>query len=345
MNKEKAANITEKELDTKVKNISEIPEGLNTIYDIETTDDKHNKLIIKFKTGESYGSSKFETEPLKLEELKRNTKIPVPKVLATNLNPGNNVKPYFIMDKIKGENPDHIKEEITREQREKILNEYGFYLSELHEFYKFNEYGLLEKNNNSLEIEEDKGEWKEWFKHMTNHRIEYIEDTVFSKNTEAMKTYLEENIDLLDKDYQPVQLREDNRLDNIIVDTDDKSINGFIDWGDHITGEKHYDLVQAEYLLIDWDFRNLNNEEKNQLRKQLYKGYQSRDKEFKIDEQFLKKRRLYLVSSCSWLMMGFPTWSQGLDQEKKDDFQRIIQRRFDEIIQGKNLGETVLKQL
>ncbi|EHK02130.1 tRNA CCA-pyrophosphorylase, partial [Candidatus Haloredivivus sp. G17] len=129
--------------------------------------------------------------------------------------------------------------------------------------------------------------------------------------------------ELLPESPQAVLLHLDNRLDNLLID--DNQVTAFLDWSHPEAGHHEYDIVRAEYLLIDYDLGFLDEERKKDLREALYEAYEG---EMKIEkEDFEKRKNLYRKITVIWIMTGFPNWGAEFEPDKKKSFRKKLVER------------------
>jgi len=229
------------------------------------------------------------------------------------------------MEKLEGENPTPQKKEYSNKELEKILYQYGRIMAKTHEKHdNFQGYGLLKGLNGELKVEEPAEKWCWALEGSMRSWKSIIEDEWANSP----------RIDIPDKEYlgkvlpdkpSPVLTHLDNRLDNLLVQGEE--ITGFIDWSHPEVGHSEYDLVRAEYLLLDWDLGFKTEEEKQLLKEKLYQGYQEqRDLE---SEGFEERRQIYRYASVLWLMAGFPNWGKNWAEEDKREMEENLLERMD----------------
>ncbi|MFO7793617.1 MAG: aminoglycoside phosphotransferase family protein [Candidatus Nanohaloarchaea archaeon] len=297
----------------------EIEKGLNTIYEISSD---LERLILKVHTNEKMEIERFNAEPEIYELIDQHTEVPSPEIIYSDFSE-DELPAFYIMEKIEGENAAEVIEVLPAEKAEKLFYQYGKYLGELHESTSFEEHGLIFKNG-KLGTEKGFNYWEDSFRDLIKENIEFVKcawdrPPEFSIEIKNLVKYL--------PNAEPVILHHDNRLENLILQ-DDK-IEGFLDWSFTRAGHSEYDLVLAEYLLIDWDlsFRKIGNTE--DLRKKLFQGY-AEITGFNRDDDFEIRRRIYRYSIVIWLMAGLPNWGPE-NPERYRELEKDLESRLLEI--------------
>lgn len=318
MNLESILDVAERELDTSFEH-EVIDEGSNFLVELKCS---NNTYILKIFDNEASNREKwFRAEPLIYELLSKESSVPVPSIEYIGRN---EKQVFYIMEKIEGKNPDKNKENLTASSLENLLYQYGKLLAETHETTSFNHYGILGGRNNELIVTEKKTRWpwsiqgtlKIW-KDMINSRWENPPNQTLIPD----KNYIR---NILPNKPEPVIIHDDNSFENIIVNYN--TIDSLLDWAHTRSGHGEYDLVKAEYSLIDWYLKD--REEKENLRKALYKGYEKHRTIKK--EGFEERKELYKYFVVLWLCAGFPVWSRDMSQKEKQKTRSELVNRLKE---------------
>lgn len=243
-----------------------IEEGLNTIYRLESEDDRY---ILKVHTNEKNEVGWFRAEPEIYELVSDNTDVPSPEIIYKDFSEEDYENSFYVMENLPGENPEKIKHDLTDEELDNLMYQYGEILGKIHDVStSFHKYGLISAEDGELQTTEDAEKWT-WSLQGT---IDAWADRVEEKWDEPVEieTPEEEIRQRIPEEPEPVLIHSDNRLYNLLVE--EGEITGFIDWSHPRTGHSEYDLARAEYLLIDWDLHFKDDETKESLRESLYEG-------------------------------------------------------------------------
>ena len=301
----------------KINEFSELDEGLNSVYRVRSND---GEFIVKECTNDRNDIEWFRAEPLIYERLE-SLEIPSPEVIYTDLYPeeGNE---FFVMTKMEGVNPSGFKKDIDFDVLKGILREFGRILGVIHSNTEMDGYGMLGGFEGSIN---NTDEAEKWIWHLQG-AVEEMEDLIedgWDKAPELDYPSEERIAELLPESPQAVLLHLDNRLDNLLID--DNQVTAFLDWSHPEAGHHEYDIVRAEYLLIDYDLGFLDEERKKDLREALYEAYEG---EMKIEkEDFEKRKNLYRKITVIWIMAGFPNWGAEFEPDKKKSFRKKLVER------------------
>lgn len=304
-----------------VQNYQELDDGLNTVYLLETS---QGEYILKERTNENNELEWFKAEP-KIYRMLEQDDIPSPEVNYADLLRESHDNAFYIMEKLEGENPTPQREEYSNEELENIFHQYGRILGQIHENHNdFQGYGLLKSQDGELKVDDPAEKWYWAIEGSMDAWQEIIEEEWMNPPELELpdQEYLGE---ILPDEPEPVLTHLDNRLDNLLIQ--DGEITGFIDWSHPEVGHNEYDLVRAEYLLLDWDLDFKTDEEKEQLRNKLYEGY---EEVAELDrEGFEERRKVYRYATTLWLMAGFPNWGADWSEKDKKEMEEDLKKRME----------------
>lgn len=291
----------------KVEKVERIDEGLNSIFSLEASD----RYILKVHTNPRNDVEWFRAEPLIYSRLE-SSEVPSPEIIYSDLSENEQKNAFFVMEEMPGVNPAGFKKEIDFQVLQKIVRRFGHILALIHANVKVDYYGMLGGFEGEIRSIESPEKWTLHIKGAMEELDQLIEDG-WEEELELDFPSEEEIEDILPERPESVLLHLDNRLDNLLVDED--RITAFLDWSHPEAGHFEYDLVRAEYLLIEMDLDFLDNDEMEKLKKSLYTGYEKvRDIEY---EGFDERRSLYRKITLMWVLAGFPNWKSKLDENEK----------------------------
>jgi len=317
MDKELKEKIEAKEFIGFIDSFEEIEEGLNSIYRIEAS---NGEFIVKERTNERNDIEWFRAEPLIYDEL-FNLDIPSPEVAFSRPYPeeGNL---FFVMEKLEGVNPEGFKKEIDFEALKSVIEEIGRILGVIHSNTDFDGFGMLGGFEGEVENVYDFESWTESVQESLE-KLEELIDEGLEDPPELGFPRDREIEEKLPERPESVLLHMDNRLDNLLVDGEE--VTAFLDWSHPESGHHEYDIVRAEYLLIDYDLDFLSDDKKNKLREILYEAYEHK---MAIDrDNFDERRGLYRKITVIWIIAGFPNWGSEFDEETRKEYrEELIER-------------------
>lgn len=309
---------------------TEIQEGLNDIYRIVSG---QNEYILKVHTNKHHSSvsyrknqkARFRAES-KLYQLVSNIeKGASPEIIYEDFTEENYEHGFYVMQKLEGENLEDAVEKISEDQLKQIIYQYGQILGRIHSETNFQNYGLILSRDSELGMLESSENWRSSFEGMLENLEELIVDR-WDEKPEIFVSKVREKLDIVPENPGAVLLHSDNRLENVLVKED--RITGFLDWSFCRAGHEMYDLIRAEYLLIDYDLDHLDEKLREELKEKLLEGY--REENNLSNEYFGELRSLYRYMTVLWIIAGFPNWSSDWDEERRLEFAEDLKRRLSE---------------
>ncbi len=304
-----------------IESFEEIDEGLNSIYRIKAS---KGDFIVKERTNQRNDIEWFRAEPLIYQELHK-LSIPSPRVVFSKPQPGQG-NPFFVMEKLDGVNPEGFKKEIDYKVLKSIIKEIGRILGLIHSNTGFEDYGMLGGFQGELDNVYSNEKWSS----SIIEDLDELEDLITKGWDNPPEINFPENREIREKlpeRPESVLLHLDNRLDNLLVDGE--KVTAFLDWSHPEAGHHEYDIVRAEYLLIDYDLDFLSKERRDRLREILYGSYET---EKSIDrEGFNQRRQLYRKLTVIWIIAGFPNWGSRFDEETRKEFREDLIKRIRDV--------------
>jgi Ser/Thr protein kinase RdoA (MazF antagonist) len=220
------------------------------------------------------------SEPHELEncvrsfEFLENSKVPVPKTFTNGVQEFDSSY-YVIVENLPGE-------AISRVDDHSITLKAGRCLAWIHESESFEEEGWIEwveGNPEVLGFEE--GDLRDKIRQLMIERLEFCRNKDMSWLAEITERFLEEHVEKIPKNFEPVFVHHDFNPGNTLVE--DGCITGILDFDYAHSSHSHRDLAKAANKF--WL--------RGGKREKLYKGYEQ-EREL---EDFEKYENLYLLES------------------------------------------------
>jgi len=300
----------------------ELEDGLNTVYLLSGD----QEFILKVRTNPENKPEWFRAEPRIYEKIRRETEIPSPKIIYEDFSKLKYENEFFIMEKMEGQNPQDMKNELDQEKLEDIMRQYGNILGKLHQVQVSQKYGIQGFEKGEFTSSEPNEKWNEAIEGAMSAWQDIISDEW--ENPPEINYNSEKVKEILPEKPKAVLVHSDNRLDNILL-TETK-LTGFIDWSTSWTGHAFYDFVRAKYLLIEWDLDHWGKDfDEKELKKELQEGYkhQKQFEKFPEDERI---ENVYRYASTLWLAAGFANWGQQLDKDEHAEMRDEIVERINQ---------------
>ena len=258
------------------------------------------EVVVKFKPE---GDDRFAVEPRLHEYVADRMDIPIPRILVFEQEPEADVPPYFVTERVRGENLADRYGEMTDDDWDRVVTQVGTILGDLHDGIAFEAFGRLILYDDRITIRNWRGNWREYFGDLTRGHIDYLDRTPFSGVQSRAGEALEAGLGAVPEDGVPRLVHDDFQPTNLLCLLDrEEPITAVLDWQDTLAAHPDYQLAQAEFLYIDSTFDDPETCER--LRERLYDGYRQH-REFEPDGSYEACKTVYQLSTLLWRMTGF----------------------------------------
>lgn len=218
--------------------------------------------------------STFAVEPFLHEYVAERTDVPLPGILAFTEEPDQDVPPYFITERIHGDNLDEHLEGLSLEERSQLMRRIGAILGDMHSTIAFEGYGRLDLADGRLVVRDLSWDWRDYFEGLTEGHIAKLDGTTFEDLQGTARERLADRLSAVPQQGVPRLVHDDFRPGNLLIEPDSPEITAVLDWAQSLAGDPFYNLAQVELLFIDSIFRD--REEREPLRESL-RGLSDRD--------------------------------------------------------------------
>jgi aminoglycoside phosphotransferase (APT) family kinase protein len=286
------------------------------------------EVVVKFKPP---GDVPFAVEPCLHDFVATRTDVPVPRILVYEDDPDADVPPYFVTERIHGENLAEEFAALSTEDRRRVLAQSGRILGDMHSEIGFEAFGRLTLHDDRIIVSDWMGNWREYFERLTRSHLAHLDGTPFEDMTDRARDCIEPALEMVPADGVPRLVHDDFRPANLMFDPSaDAPITAALDWQDVLAALPEYNLAQTEFLFIDSSFQD--PELRESLRMVFREGYQEvRPMEF--GEGYERRRPLYQLSTLLWRMAGFEAAfgdESGLavaraEAQYRQQFERLVE--------------------
>jgi aminoglycoside phosphotransferase (APT) family kinase protein len=286
------------------------------------------EVVVKFKP---QGDVPFAVEPCLHDFVATRTDVPVPRILVYEDDPDADVAPYFVTERIHGENLAEEFAGLSTEDRRRVLAQSGRILGDMHSEIGFEAFGRLTLHDDRIIVSDWMGNWREYFESLTRSHLSHLDGTPFEDMTDRAWDCIEPALEMVPEDGVPRLVHDDFRPANLMFEqTADAPITAVLDWQDVLAALPEYNLAQTEFLFIDSSSQD--PELRDSLRTVFREGYQEmRPMEF--DEGYERRRPLYQLSTLLWRMAGFEAVfadESGLvaaraEAQYRQQFERLVE--------------------
>lgn len=307
--------------DSEVVDFEETSGLAHKVFVVEL-DNPERKVVANFCHREEL-EDRFEVEPEVTRLVERKTDVNVPHIIRSDLSKEFVPQMYYLSGLVPGYNPGDRFKHMAVWKKKRILRQAGRLLGRVHSQVGFDRPGHLRFDHDRGELETyGPDKWVEIFKEVMYYQLDNAHER-FSDIVPELKRVFEDNLHLIEGDFQPVLLHQDYGPRNIHVEG--SNVSGILDWERALAGHSEYDLFKAEIRFV-YLFQSENLKEK--YRRHFYKGY----RELNSFEDGWKKRRTFYRYSC----LFEPLWT--FDPEKYSDpdgrekeLRDLIEMYFEEL--------------
>ncbi|NLV11087.1 phosphotransferase [Halomicrobium mukohataei] len=286
------------------------------------------EVVVKFEPDDM---ESFAVEPTLHDYVSERTTLPVPDILVFEQDPEAAVPPYFVTARLEGDNLAESYAGLSTADHERVLRQVGRMLGDLHSEIAFEAFGWLDLWNDRIIVRDLTASWRAYFEQLTTAHLDGLADTPFADLRERAERNLEPALSLVPEEGVPRLVHDDFRPANLLFDpTLDDPITAVLDWQDVLAALPEYHLAQTEFLFVDSSFQD--ESVRDRLRTALYEGYNS-ERPFAFDEEYVRKRPIYQLSTLLWRMGGFEgsfAEESGLararaEAQYRQEFERLVE--------------------
>jgi len=258
------------------------------------------EVVVKF---EPTDMESFAVEPKLHDYVAKRTDLPVPDILVFTDDPDLDVPPYFVTARLEGDNLAEHYASLSMNDRERVVQQAGRILGDLHSGIAFEAFGWLDLWDDRIIVRDLTGSWREYFEQLTHSHLDGLARTPFADLRDRAERTLDPALSLVTEEGVPRLVHDDFRPANLLFDLErDAPITAVLDWQDVLAALPEYHLAQTEFLFIDSSFQN--PDVRDRLRDALYSGYRD-ERQFAFDEEYRRRRPIYQLSTLLWRMGGF----------------------------------------
>jgi fructosamine-3-kinase len=255
----------------------------------------------------------FALEPALMRLVRRETTLPVPRVLASDVS-GDWDEMYHVTAAIDAENLGGRFAGLGRETQVKLLAAAGRALGELHRELGFDANGPLRVADADGEVTvEPRPSWPAFLAELVAGWLDELAASRFADLRPTFSAALTPESFLADGvGTEPVCLHFDYGPRNLLARGDD--LVGVVDWGFAVAGHAEYDLFEFEKNVLLGELSTAAA--RDELRPHVYAGYRE---VHELDDGWERRRAFYRVAFKLASMRSFDRWSAGEDERARDE--------------------------
>ena len=287
------------------------------------------EVVVKFQPGDDDG---FALEPKLHEYVADRTDIPVPRILVFKEAPSMDVAPYFVTERVEGDNLAESLSQLDDDLRERVVRQAGRTLGDMHSEIGFEGFGRLALSDDRLEVTDFSWDWQQFFHELVDQHVDRLAGTPFADLQSTAREYVDDAVHVIDSEGVPRLVHDDFRPANMLFDpAATEPITAVLDWQFALAGEPEYHIARTDFLFIDPAFQDAATRER--LREVLYSGYREH-REFDPDEGYERRRAVYHFATLLWRMAGFEAAFADVSGLAKARAEARFRQQFEQLAAG-----------
>ena len=278
-----------------VRGVERLSGGCKDTYRIELGE---KRVVVAFPREPWYEQS-FAREPALMRLVRRETSVPVPRVLASDVS---GERPYHVTESVDAPDLRGRFAACPRETQAALLEAAGQALAELHGGVQFESSGPLRREGRGVTVDPAPS-WPAFLAALVERWLAELDGSRFADLRGTFETALAPE-SFLSVDPDPVCLHFDYAPGNLLARED--ALVGVVDWGFAVSGHAEYDLFQFEknFLLGEVQDPTVRDE----LRPHVYTGYRERGS---LAPGWERRRAFYRVAYKLASMRSFHRWAEN----------------------------------
>lgn len=259
------------------------------------------EVVVKFQTDAD--DAAFAIEPYLHEYVADRTDVPVPRILVYKSEPELDVPPYFVTERVEGQNLAESLAAIDPAVRARVVEQAGRILGAMHAEIAFEGFGRLGLADDRLVVQDLTWDWRQFFRDIVEAYVANLADSPFDDLQDQANSYLDDAIEVIPTQGVPRLVHDDFRPANMLFDrAAAEPITTVLDWQFALAGDPAYHIARTDFLFIDPAFEDEGT--RADLRERLYAGYREH-REFEPDADYERQRTVYHFATLLWRMAGF----------------------------------------
>ncbi len=284
------------------------------------------EVVVKFQPG---GEDDFALEPKLHEYVADRIDIPVPRILVFKDDPDMDVAPYFVTERVEGDNLAESLAQLDDDLRGRVIEQAGAILGKMHAEIGFEGFGTLGLDDDRLVVEDFSWDWQQFFGDMVEEYIDRLATTPFADLQETARECIGRSVGVIESDGVPRLVHDDFRPANMLFDpSSDEPITSVLDWQFALAADPEYHIARTDFLFIDPAFEDADT--RARLRDRLYTGYRE-FRDFEPDEGYELRRAVYHFATLLWRMGGFEAAFADFSELAKARAEARFRQQFDQL--------------
>ena len=294
------------------------------------------EAVLKATTVDLVPPEIARSEPRLLELVGRETSVPVPDVYGSVDAHEEYPAPFYLMERIEGENFQGRPGALPAAARDRVVAEAGRNLAALHEVGRLPAVGAVGVRDGDLAVL-DTDEYpryddtRTWLLSNCEDALASLEDggwfpeladrpDRFADLVPALGDYLREAIPALPDPDPPAYCHWDYRYGNLLVDPDSGETRAVLDWANLRAADPAYNLAKAESHLFDPTAED--DDRVADLRRQFRTAYENARPDWMLDDAARERIETYRLTCRIDAMACLPLWLENATPTERDERER-----------------------
>lgn len=302
------------------------------VLDVRTPDGAR-EVVLKATTAGWMAPEIARAEPRLLELVGSETGVPVPTVYGYRDSHPTHPAPFYLMERVDGENYEGRPEAIPAAARERVVAEAGRNLADLHEVGRLPAIGSVGVRDGDLAVLDTEAhpryeDGREWLLDGQREALDALEDggwfpemaddrERFADLVPALREHLEAEIPALPGPDPPRYCHWDYRYGNLLVDPETGETRAVLDWANLRAADPAYNLAKAEAHLFDPTVEDGGRVAA--LRDRFRTAYAAGRDGWTFDDATRERIDTYLLTCRIDAMACLPLWHEDATPAERDE--------------------------
>lgn len=275
-----ASGVTAVDSDWTLREATYCEHGTDAVYFLTVETPEGDREVV-LKARDFLPPERFRAEPHTLRVVGARTDIPVPEVYGVVTDHDRLPTPFFLMERLSGENLEGRDERLDADARRRVVETAGRNLAALHDAVAFDAAGTVDATPAGELHVPDGSDWRTHLTESLTDAATLLEDGEYEHNGDGRFSDLADPVrervpDLVARVRDPPKLaflHMDYRLGNLLVDPDTGETNAVLDWGNCLAGDPLLERIATENYLINWAVEEPLAADLRSLYHSSYEGY------------------------------------------------------------------------
>ena len=293
-------------------------------------------VVLKATTADFVPPVIARSEPRLLDLVGRETSIPVPEVFGFADSYSEYPAPFYLMERVPGENYEGRPADLAADARERVVVEAGQHLAALHDLGTLPQVGRVGVHEGELTVLDGEhgpvDDFREWVRADVEDALDalangtYYPDLAtkpdrFADLVPALREALDARLASLPEPAPPRYCHWDYRYGNLLVDPETGATRAVLDWANLLAAEPAYNLAKTESHLLDPGADD-STERAAALSDSFRDAYAAERDEWAFTDAIEQRIETYRLKCRVDAMACLPLWLQDATPAERDDRER-----------------------